>query len=169
MELDVELFITTAEIAGIFVGFGALIGFTRRDTIETSILWRIRGLVSMGLVVIVYSLIPIGLSRYGIYGHALWFTSGLIFFLINWAFAIWSVRNRRFKMILFNEATSRLISWSFWLLLEVPIQVSLILILFGFFPDLEPGLYTTALFFSLFECAFILSMLVYSSVTEKNN
>ena len=167
MELDVHLFITIAEIAGIFVGFGALIGVTRRTTIDTSILWRIRGLVSMGLVVIVYSLIPIGLSRYGITGHGLWFTCSLIFFLLNWAFAIFTWRKGVVRIILFNEGTSRLISWSFWLLFEVPIQVSLILILFGFFPDLEPGLYTTALFFSLFECAFILSQLVYSSVSEK--
>lgn len=167
MELDVDLFITIAEIAGIFVGFGALIGITRRTKTETTILWRIRGLVLMGLFVIVYSVIPIGLNRYGITGHDLWFISGLIFFLSNAIFAIWTYRKRVVRKVLFNEGTSRLIFWSFFLLFEVPIEISLILILFGFFPDLEPAFYTTALFFSLFECAFILSQLVSSSVSGK--
>jgi hypothetical protein len=49
----------------------------------------------------------------------------------------------------------------FWLLLELPIQVPLVLTLLGLFPDLEPAFYTTALVFHLFEAAYVLARLVY--------
>ena len=73
MVSEFELFIALAEIAGIFVGFGALIGVTRKEDFELHQLIRIRGVVQIGLVVIVVSLIPIGLSRYGVTDHLLWF------------------------------------------------------------------------------------------------
>ena len=168
MELDVDLFITIAEIAGIFVGFGALIGVTRRTKIETALLRRIRGLVTMGLGVIIGALIPIGLSRYGVFGHDLWFTCSLIFFLLNLVFAIWTFRTPEFRKFLFQDMlTSRRASLFFFLLLEAPLQIPLILTLFGLFPDLEPAFYTTALFFALFEAAFVLSQLVYSSGSKR--
>ena len=62
--LDSGLFIAIAEIAGVFVGFGALISLTRKDAIDFPQLGRLRGVVSVGLVVIVAALIPVGISRY---------------------------------------------------------------------------------------------------------
>ena len=38
-----ELFVALAEIAGVFVGFGALIGFTRRDDVSDVDRMRIVG------------------------------------------------------------------------------------------------------------------------------
>jgi hypothetical protein len=52
----------------------------------------------------------------------------------------------------------------FWILLELPLQIPLILILLGLRPDLEPAFYLTALMFNLFEAAFVLAQLVYSEV-----
>ncbi|MFW9785727.1 MAG: hypothetical protein ACFFFB_25815 [Candidatus Heimdallarchaeota archaeon] len=52
----------------------------------------------------------------------------------------------------------------FFLLLEIPLQVPLILVMIGLYPDLEPALYTTALFFNLFEAAVVLAQLVYLQV-----
>ena len=71
MVQDVDLFAAIAQIAGVFVGFGALISVTRRNEIEASQLSQIRAVVTIGLVVIVASLIPVGLGRYGVTGHDL--------------------------------------------------------------------------------------------------
>jgi len=168
LELDVDLFITIAEIAGIFVGFGALIGVTRRTTIEISTIWRIRGLVTIGLGVIVGALIPIGLSRYGLTDHDLWFTCGVIYFVLNLIFSIWTLRKPEVRKLVTTEvATNPVTGLFFWLLLEIPLQVPLILIILGLYPDLDPAFYTTALFFSLFEAAFILAQFVYSQMSKK--
>ncbi|MFC1875106.1 hypothetical protein ACFLY3_03025 [Chloroflexota bacterium] len=168
MDLDVGLFVTIAEIAGIFVGFGALISVTRRAEIETPKLWRIRGLVTMGLGVIIAALVPIGLRRYGVTGHELWFTCSLIYLILNWTVSIWSLRKPEVRKLVITDARANpLVAVFFWLLLEVPLQVPLFLILFGSLPNLEPALYTTAIFFALFEAAFVLTQLVYSKLRKE--
>jgi hypothetical protein len=168
LTIDTDLFVTVAEIAGIFVGFGALIGITRRTSIETSTLWRIRGLVTIGLGVIVGALIPIGLSRYDISGHDLWLICAATYFALNLAFSIWSLRKPEVRKLVITEVGANpVMGLFFWLLLEIPLQVPLILIMLGVSPDLDPAFYTTALFFSLFEAAFILAQFVYSQVPKK--
>ncbi|MBD3195858.1 MAG: hypothetical protein GF317_12425 [Candidatus Lokiarchaeota archaeon] len=160
---DIELFIGIAHIAGIFVGFGALISLTGRDEIEASQLGRIRSVVTSGLLVIVASLVPIGLDRYGITGHIFWFICSLIYFIINWMVIIFSLRNPENKEAAVNQIKSKtVIALLFWLLLEIPFQIPLILTFTGLFPDLEPAFYTTALLFGLFEAVFVLGQVVYS-------
>jgi hypothetical protein len=169
MTVDVELFITIAEIAGIFVGFGALINVTRRDEIDKFKLWQIRALVTAGLGVIVVSLLPIAISRYGITGHNLWLICGLIYLFLNWFFSILVIRKPEIKKVLTTQVKgSTKWSNSLWIMFEIPLNVSLILILLGFYPELEPGLYTTAVFSQLFQAAFILSMLVFSKTPGEN-
>jgi hypothetical protein len=67
--------------------------------------------------------------------------------------------------------TSPVISALFWLSLEVPFHILLIITLLGLFPQLEPAFYTTALLIYLFQAVFALVQLVYSQVeppsTEK--
>jgi len=168
LTIDVDLFVTIAEIAGIFVGFGALISVTRRADIEISKLWRVRGIVSMGLMVVIAALIPIGLSRYDVTDHNLWFTCSLIYLILNFAGSIWSLRKPEVRKLVITEARANpMATIFFWLLLEIPFQVPLFLILFGVFPNLEPALYTTALFFALFQAAFTLSQLVYARVPKE--
>jgi len=162
---DLDLFIAMAEIAGIFVGFGALISVTRRSEIEPTQLGQIRALVTIGLVVLVAALIPILLGRYGVTGHGLWFISSLIFLVISWAVIVLSLRwPESRELVLTQTRSSPLLAAFFWLLLELPVQIPLFLILLGPRPDLEPAFYLTALVFNLFEAAFVLAQLVYSQV-----
>ena len=79
MEQDTALLTAMAEIAGVFVGFGALISVTRRMEIEAAQLRLIRAVVTIGLVVVVAALMPVGLARYGIVQEYLWRVSSLIF------------------------------------------------------------------------------------------
>jgi hypothetical protein len=162
---DFEFFVAIAEIAGIFIGFGALISVTRPDEIEGSQLARIRGVVSMGLVVLVTALIPVGLSHYGVTGHVLWFICSLIYFLINWFGIISGFRKAENREYFTAELrTSPVSTVFFWLLLEVPLQTPLVLVMLGWYPDLEPAFYTTALLFYLFQAVFVLAQIVYSQV-----
>ena len=57
-------------------------------------------------------------------------------------------------------AASRLTSFM-WVMLEVPIQASLILVIFGFFAPLAPALYTAALVLNLFQAAAAMGQLVF--------
>ena len=167
MAQDVALFLAIAEIAGVFVGFGALISFTRRTEIEAAQLGQIRAVVTIGLVVVVAALLPVGLSRYGLSGHSLWFLSSLVFLLLGWAVIVLSLRRPENRQAVISQTRSGpVMAAFFWLLLELPIQVPLVLAVLGPFPELEPGFYTTALVFNLFQAAFVLARLVYWQVNQ---
>lgn len=168
MAQDFSRFVTIAEIAGVFVGFGALISVTRRDQIEVADLARLRAVVTIGLVVVVAALVPIGLGRYGLTGHVLWLTSSLIFLALIWAVIILSIRRPEHRRLTVAQARSSPAAASFfWILLELPIQASLILAILGPYPDLEPAFYTTALILHLAEAAFVLAQLVYSQRVDR--
>jgi hypothetical protein len=163
--VEVELFVGIAHIAGIFIGFEALIGAIRKDEVDASQLGRIRGVVTIGLITIVSALIPIGFSYYGLTNHILWFLCSLVFLFLNWFVIIFSMRNPENRNEFFTlMRTKPVITVLFWILLEIPLQAPLILILTGVFTDLEPGFYITALLISLFQAAFVLGQLVYSKV-----
>jgi hypothetical protein len=149
VNVDNVLFIAIAEIAGVFVGFGALISVTRRSEVEPAQLGAIRAVVTAGLTVIE--------------GRTLWFTSSLAFLGLSWAVIGLSVRAPSSRRLLASLAKEQpLSSLFFWLVLELPIQVPLILAVLGLFRDLDPAFYVTALAFNLFEAAFVLAQFVYS-------
>ncbi len=158
MVQNVEIFIGIAHIAGIFVGFEALISVTHQKEVG-----KIRGIVTVGLTTIIASLIPIGLSSYGFSGHSLWFLCSLIYFCLDWTVIILSLRMPENREFLRTQAKTKPVSAIlFWLIFEVPLQVPLILTIIGLFPDLEPAFYITALLFNLFSAAYVLSQIVYT-------
>jgi hypothetical protein len=160
---EFDLFISLAGIAGVFVGFGSLISATSRSELSAAQLGQIRAAVTTGLTVIVAALIPVGLDRYGVTGHSLWALSSAAFLIVSWAVIILSLRRRDLRALAISQARSSPIQTGFfWLLLELPIQVPLLVTLAGLVPDLEPAFYFTALAFSLFEGAFVLTQFVYS-------
>ncbi|MCL4249195.1 MAG: hypothetical protein KJ065_13695 [Anaerolineae bacterium] len=166
MAQDIELLVAIAEIAGVFVGFGALISMTRGSQIEASLLTQIRAVVTIGLVVIVAALVPAGLSRYGVTGHDLWAICSLIFLILIWAVTVMSLRRSENKAIVVTRARANpATAIIFWILLEIPMQVPLVLTVLGLYPDLEPAFYTTALVLNLFQAAFVLAQLVYAQVS----
>lgn len=159
---DVDIFVGLAGIAGVFVGFAALIGLSRDDDEDAARFIDIRGVVTIGLLVIVVALVPVLLGRYGVVDHALWLTSSLVFLAFLWTVTFYGMRRpeNRAAMRAQAKAAPRLYAF-FWVVGETPIQVSLLLIVFGVLPEFEPALYLTALVFQLFEAAYVLSELVY--------
>jgi hypothetical protein len=164
---DVDVFLGLAGIAGVFVGFAALIGLTREDDVDQARFIDIRGVVTIGLLLIVAALVPVVLGRYGLVDHALWLTSSLVFLALLWTVSFYGMRRpeNRAAMRAQARAAPRLYVF-FWVALETPIQVPLILTVLGLFPDLEPAFYLTALVFQLFEAAYVLSELVYWRLGE---
>lgn len=163
MGQDVELFIMLAQIGGVFVGFGALISVTRRSDVELSNLGSIRAVVTTGLVVIVASLVPVAISRYDVDEGTAWFLSSLVFLVLSWAVILLAARSREGRQLILTQARDRPVASSFfWLALELPVQVPLILAVLGIFPDLAQAFYITALVFNLFQAAFVLAQFVYA-------
>ena len=161
---DVVLFVTIAEIAGVFVGFAALISVTRRSEVEASQLGQIRAVVTIGLVVVVAALIPVALNAYDITGHELWVAASLIYLILNWAVIFLALRRAENRRLAAAQARTTPVMAVFFWLLEIPIQVPLLLVVFGVGRDLDFALYLTALVFHLFEAALVLAQMVYAQV-----
>ena len=157
---EVTLFVTLAEIAGVFVGFAALISVTRRSDVEAPQLAQIQAVVTSGLLVVVAALVPVGLTFYDVAGHGLWVTAAIVYLLLNWiviALALQRSANRDQARAQVKQSP---LGAAFFWLLELAIQIPLLLIIFGVNRDLDVAFYVTALVFHLFEAAFILVQLV---------
>lgn len=161
---DVVLFVTIAEIAGVFVGFAALIAVTRRSEVDAPQLGQIRAVVTIGLLVVVAALIPVGLGTYDVAGHALWLIASIVYLVLNWtAIYLAMLRPENRQLAAAQARTRPMMAALFWVL-EVPIQVPLLLVVFGASPDLDLAFYMTALVFHLFEGALVLAQVVYTQV-----
>lgn len=68
--VDGELFVHLAEIAGVFVGFGALIAVRSEEASDAHTVEYLRGVVEGGLLVVVAALAPLVVSRFGMEGRA---------------------------------------------------------------------------------------------------
>ena len=147
---DVELFLSMAEIAGVFVGFGALISVRSGATLEASEINSIRWPVTIAIWVVIAALAPVIISRYGITSHQLWLVGSLL------ALALLAVMIVVFALTPENRAdvaetlatTPRVLlvvvaACTFWLPF-VLLVLALALVVLGLFPDQEPALYLTA-------------------------
>jgi hypothetical protein len=164
MERDIDLFLSIAEIAGVFVAFGALISVARDRTHEDPLQLRgVVGVVTIGLVVLVAALLPVALARYGLTGRALWGWSSGGFLLLIWVAISRLLLDPEHGQWMKGDARSHpAITVFFWIFLEAPIQIPLVLAILGVAPALAPAFYVTALVLNLFEAAFVLARLVFS-------
>ena len=144
---DTELFMSLAEIAGVFVGFGALIAIRGGGASDE---WGVAGIgmvVWGGIQVVALALAPVAIGRLHVADHALWVTCSLSFLAVFWVVS--EILER-----VFPERMAMRAAWPLkarWrleivtLLLLLPMHLALILILLGVLPDLEAGLYFAAL------------------------
>ena len=76
---DADLFMELAAIAGVFVGFGALIAVRSGGASDAFEVAWMRGVVSVGLVAVLAALAPVAISRYGLTKHEVWALSSVLF------------------------------------------------------------------------------------------
>jgi hypothetical protein len=163
---DAELFLSLAEIAGVFVGFGALIAIRSGgtgDVIEVSMV----GMVAwFGIQVVVAAITPVVVSRFGVDGHELWLACSLVVLALWWigdeVVSRISPERRALKAALPMAVRWRqeLFGACFW----VPMNIALVIVALGLLPGQEPALYLAAVVLLLFMDAFMLLMIVTSAI-----
>jgi hypothetical protein len=161
---DADLFLSIAEIAGVFVGFGALISFSRDRTMEARAL---RMVVTIGLVVLVAALLPVWLARYALTERALWAWSSGAFLLIIWVAILGPLLDPSQRAWMKAESRAHPVFMTLFLVaLEIPIQVPLVLVILGVAPTLSPAFYVTALVLNLIEAAVLLARIAFTRVSQ---
>jgi hypothetical protein len=164
---DTELFLSLAEIAGVFVGFGALIAVRNGGPTQAGEVTGIRWVMSNAIWVVIAALTPILVSRYSISGHELWLVGSLLTLVL---FAIMITVNalapeNRAELAANLAATPRMVivlvyGPTLWLP-TAALVLALALVVLGFFPDQEQALYLTAAGLGLFMSAMGLFAMVF--------
>jgi|BarGraNGADG00312_2_1021985.scaffolds.fasta_scaffold16409_2 hypothetical protein len=162
---DADLFLSLAGIAGVFVGFGALISVRGSGPSDTFDVAYIGMVVSMGVWVIVAAIAPVTISRFNVVDHGLWLVCSLLALVLFWigdeAMQRMSPERRVLKAAYPLKARARveIVGAFLW----VPMNVALILIVLGLVPDREPALYFAAIVLFLFLDASMLLLTVTSA------
>lgn len=160
--MDAGLFMPFAEIAGVFVGFGALISVRSTRLTDLHDVVYHQAVLGLGVWVVIAALVPIALNQYGVDDHGLWLTCAVI------AIAIWAT-----FMFFFSRSTdTRAINRStepldrlfpiVGLPLHLLIAGSMVLIIIGVWPGLDEALYVTALTAGVIFAGYTLLALVLS-------
>ncbi len=156
MNFDYSTYIGLASIAGIFLGFAALI--TASDDHDSPVL--IKGIVNIGMLTLAGSLVPILLAKYGIGEHLLYRLSSGIFILLIW-FSLLHPTTRKFLIIQFQMDLKAALF--FWIFIEIPIQLPLIFAILGVYPSLHNALYITSIILNLIQSGYLLVQFVHAS------
>ncbi len=161
---DTELFLSLAEIAGVFVGFGALIAVRSGGPANVIEVASISFVVLLATVVVASSLAPVALGRLGVDGHGLWLACSVAALVLVWGgMAVaerLSAEQRAFmaaRAPLRARAKVELAGALIWL----PATAALVLVMLGVLPGQEPALYFAALVLFLLMDAFYLLLVVF--------
>jgi hypothetical protein len=160
---DADLLVQLAGIAGVFVGFGALISVRSGGPSDAHEVTYIRAVVSVAIWVVIAALAPVIVSRYGLAGHELWLACSLLALVL--LLGQWIVNERTTESRELGAAYSRaqtIGTMASYLGLMIPTIAALVVIVLGLFPDQEPALYLTAVGLGLVLGALTLLMLVFS-------
>lgn len=151
-----------AQIAGIFIGFGALISASKSSTATKSETEILASVVYIGIMVVVGSLLPLLLDRYGLNSEWSLRAGAVVVLAMAWALIIahWSINIEHFK-------NTPALSTFFWIQ-ESFIQIPLVLILIGVLSQFSEAFYLTALVVSAFEAAQLLVGLVFAKPISAN-
>ncbi len=143
--METELFVHFAEIAGVFVGFGALISMRAAHPTDVHDVTYMRAVLGIGVGVVIAALTPIALSRYGVDGHTLWLPCALVY-LALWAILV-ILLNRTPESHAINTSPERMdrLFPVVGLPLHLVIVGSLILLVLGVWNGVDEALYVTAL------------------------
>lgn len=161
--METELFVHYAEIAGVFVGFGALISLRSAQLTDLHDVIYVQGVLGLGLWVVIDALVPIAVNRYGVHDHTLWLSCAVV------AVALWA----GFMFAYSRSPDSKTLDGSLlepvdrlFPLVGLPMHAiivgSLILIIFRVWPAADEALYVTALTAAVVFAGYTLLALVMS-------
>ena len=159
-----EGFLELAGIAGVFVGFGALIAVRSGGASDLfEVVWM-RGVVSIGLLAVLTALAPVVISRYGLTEHEVWALSSALF-LVG-AIGVFLVNNlspeARTEEADPVRRSIKVVRAAIWLPTVIVLFLGPISIALGVAPVPEAALYFTLVALALAGCAMTLLMLVFA-------
>lgn len=145
-----DLFLSLAEIAGVFVGFGALIAVRSAATMGASEINGIRWVVTTAIWVVIVALAPIIVSSYGLTSHELWLVCSLLALALLVVMIGVFLRTPENQAVLADNlatvppaVTALVMVPTFWVPL-VLLVLALALVVLGPLPNQEQALYLTA-------------------------
>ena len=149
---DTELFMELAGIAGVFVGFGALIAVRSGGPTDAQEVVPMRMVVWLGIMAVIAALAPVTVGRYGLTDHQVLALSSVLV-LVAWGVMFVSLaRTPEYKTAWTAELEADRVARSRWLvvvggaaylLLMIAMVLAPIIIILGVAPDLEAALYFT--------------------------
>ena len=159
---DRELFLSLAEIAGVFVGFGALIAVRSGGAMQTGEINDIRWVVTTAIWVVIAALAPIVVSSYGPTGHELWLGCSLLalvaLVIMTIVFSLTPENRTELAQNLAETPRAVIVAVmvpTFWLPFVLTI-LALVVVMLGLLPDLDQALYLTAVALGLLMSALML-------------
>jgi hypothetical protein len=165
---DADLFVGLAGIAGVFVGFAALIAVRSGGPTDPLEVAPMRMVVSMAMLTIVAALAPVTLGRYDLTDHQVWALSSALV-LVGWLLII--VVSSRTPEYRASWATSiaetrltpsAVVGWAFYVLYLTVSLLAPIVIVLGVAPGLEAALYFTVVVLILLAPGWTLLALVFA-------
>jgi hypothetical protein len=159
---EAHLLVVLVEIAGVFVGFGALIAVRSGGPSDTWEVSYIRSVLSFGVWVMVAGLTPVVLGGYDFSGHELWLVCALVALVVWWGTMVAQGQAPENRAVLEKAGRSEALRMviGFWPFVVV-ITGALVLVVLGLFPEQQAALYLTAVVAGLFGAASMLFMLVF--------
>jgi hypothetical protein len=158
---DVELLVSLPEIAGVFVGFGALIAVRSAGPRKPYEIAPIRGMLAIAVVTIIAALAPVTIGRYDLDDHQVLALSSVLVLLTYGGLMIMHRRSPESRATepIWHKAMSRTSAIAeamlYVLIVGAPL-IALIVIALGLAPELEGAMYFTVVVLLLVQAAWIL-------------
>ena len=160
---DTDLLVQLAGIAGVFVGFGALIAVRSGGLSDAFEVTYLRFVVWIGMLTVVAALAPVTLGPYGLGEHEVWVLSCAILVVIYLGMGIVSVQMPESRAVdAASSRTHKIAEYGVSVLFGIPTVIAMILIVLGLRPELEAALYRTVVVLLLLSAGATLLELVYS-------
>ncbi len=163
---DTELLIPLAEIAGVFVGFGALIAVRAGGAGEPQEVAAVRFVVGMGVLTIIAALAPVTLGSYDLGDHEVLVLSSVLVVVVWWVVSFAHLRSPEYKeavqiVMPTRPTTQKALEYAgMWLIIGGS-AIALVVIVLGVAPELEAALYFTVVVLLLVLAAWTLMALVF--------
>ena len=165
---DADLLLSLAGIAGVFVGFGALIAVRSGGPSEPEEVAPMRAVVGMGMLTIIAALAPVTLGRYDLTDPQVWALSSVLV-LVGWlGMFAFNARTPEYRANwVASTAAARLqpgdvVQGAAYVLYMIVMVLAPIIIMLGVAPELEAALYFTVVALTLLMSALALLMLVFT-------
>lgn len=168
---DTELFLSLAEIAGVFVGFGALIAVRSGGVSDVAEVAYMRAVVSIGMLTVVAALAPVTLGRFDLTEHQVWMSSSVLV-LVGWLVLIAAMaRTPEYRANMAaefgaNRATRspwvNVVETAVWVLYLIAMAITPIIIVLGVAQRLEAALYFAVVVLILVGAGWALLTLVFA-------